>query len=66
MGGYVRLLSASTVKDEDGSLPGKLAPVAKKASGRAPSSHLMPLSQIERSILLVRGHKVMLDEDLAS
>jgi ORF6N domain len=27
---------------------------------------LIPVERIERSILLIRGHKVMLDRDLAS
>jgi hypothetical protein len=27
--------------------------------------HLIPAERIERSILLIRGHKVMLDRDLA-
>jgi hypothetical protein len=29
-------------------------------------SSCLPLEQIERSILLIRGHKVILDSDLAA
>ena len=31
-----------------------------------PSKSLIPVERIERSILLIRGHKVMLDKDLAT
>ena len=33
--------------------------------GKAKSKSLIPIARIERSILLIRGQKVMLDADLA-
>jgi len=33
---------------------------------KKPTTSLIPVEQIERAILLIRGHKVMLDRDLAA
>lgn len=39
----------------------------KKVSAKiAPSAALVPVERIEQAILLIRGHKVMLDSDLAA
>jgi len=41
--------------------------MAKKKSTKSPlPKSMVPAERIERSILLIRGHKVMLDSDLAS
>jgi hypothetical protein len=39
--------------------------MAKKKSVKKSSRSLVPNERIERSILLIRGHKVLLDSDLA-
>src|SRR5438046_704163 len=38
----------------------------EKESDMEPANSLIPWERIDRSIILVRGHKVMLDRDLAS
>ena len=37
-----------------------------KAKGKKSQTSMVPVERIERQILLVRGHKVMLDKDLAA
>jgi hypothetical protein len=53
-------------RDEASSLTSQFAMSKSRRGGRRKGGALVPPERIERSILLIRGHKVMLDTDLAA